>query len=253
MSTDGQTVDPVLRTENTGGVLELILDRPERKNAITGPLVDALRGALQEAAADDAVRAVIFRGAGGAFCSGLDLKEFNADPRPGWVTGFQAGWRGLHEQIFAFDKPVVCALERYAINAGAALALSADFIVAGNGAFLQVGEVIQGRPAPMNIAWLRFRFGDALARRVTLLGRRIPGPELAALGIAIESVEDDAVAVRARELAAELAQMPPSGLATTKAALRALDLPGGPNSWFELAAKAVAGGAPAGPIPSLKR
>mgnify|MGYP000375868599 CR=1 FL=1 len=235
------------------GVAELVLNRPERKNAVTGPLVESISRALSEAEADGTVRAVVLRGAGGSFCSGLDLKEFNADPRPEWVPAFQAGWRGLHEQLFAFPKPVVCALEGYAINAGAALALAADFIVAGNGAFLQVGEVIQGRPAPMNLAWLRFRFGDALTRRVTLLGRRMPGAELARLGIVLASVEDDAVLGRTQELAAELAQMPPSGIATTKAALRQLDLPGGPNSWFDLAARAIAGGAPAGPIPSLKK
>lgn len=236
-----------------GAVAELVLNRPERKNAVTGPLVESVSGALSEAETDDTVRAVVLRGAGGSFCSGLDLKEFNAEPRPEWAPGFQAAWRGLHEQLFMFPKPVVCALEGYAINAGAALALAADFIVAGNGAFLQVGEVVQGRPAPMNLAWLRFRFGDALTRRVTLLGRRMPGPELALLGIALESIEDVGVLERARAIAAELASMPSSGIATTKAALRQMDLPGGPNSWFELAARAVAGGAPAGPIPSLKK
>ena len=244
--------DPAYIVRNDA-VAELVLNRPDRKNAITGPLVESLSRALTELAADPATRVVLLRGEGGAFCSGLDLKEFNADPRPPWLAEFQAGWRGLHEQLFAFDKPVVCALERYAINAGSALALSADFIVAGDGAFLQVGEVIQGRPAPMNLAWLRFRFGDALTRRVALLGRRMPGPELARLGMILESVDDGSVLPRAREIAAELAQMPPAGIATTKAALRQLDLPGGPNSWFRAAASAVAGGAPAGPLPSLKR
>ena len=242
-----------IAVELNDGVGEVILRRPERKNAITGPLVTELRGAIDGLAANDDCRVLLLRGAGGVFCSGLDLKEFNAEPRPEWVPGFQAGWRGLHEQLFVLEKPVVCALEKYAINAGAALALSADFVVTGNDAFLQVGEVIQGRPAPMNLAWLRFRFGDALTRRIVLLGRRIPGAELERLGIAFQAVEDDQVLARARELAAELAAMPAAGLASTKAALRALDLPGGPNSWFELAARAVAGAAPAGPIPSLKR
>ncbi|MBI5949485.1 MAG: enoyl-CoA hydratase/isomerase family protein [Chloroflexi bacterium] len=236
-----------------GAVAEIVLNRPERKNAVTGPLVAAVRQALAEAEADEGVRAVILRGAGGSFCSGLDLKEFNAEPRPEWAPGFQAGWRGLHQQLFDFPKPVICALEGYAINAGSALALAADFLVTGREAFLQVGEVRQGRPAPMNLAWLRFKFGDAITRRVTLLGRRIPGPELERLGIAFQCVDDAAVLDTARAIAAELAEMPPAGLATTKAALRALDLPGGPNSWFELAGRAVAGAAPAGPIPSLKR
>ncbi|MCC6388908.1 MAG: enoyl-CoA hydratase/isomerase family protein [Dehalococcoidia bacterium] len=242
-----------VRLERTGAVAELVLNRPGRKNAITGPLVSAASAALAEAAVDAAIGAVIVRGEGGAFCSGLDLKEFNADPRPGWLPSFQATWRGFHEQVFAFDKPIVCALEGFAINAGSAWALSSDFIVVGESAFLQVAEVRQGRPAPMNLAWLRLRYGDAVARRVALLGRRIPGPELERMGIALQCVADGDVLAVARDLAIELAGIPAQGLAITKSVLRTLDLPGGPNEWFQRTAEAVAGaGVVGGPLPSVK-
>lgn len=239
--------------ERSGHVAEIILNRPERKNAITGPLALGIQDAVRACDADPEVHAIILRGASGVFSSGLDLKEFNADPRPEWLAGFQAAWRGVHERLFACDKAVVCALEGYAINAGSALALSADFIVAGESAFLQVGEVRQGRPAPMNLAWLRMRYGDALARRIMLLGRRIPGPELLRLGIAHEVVADADVLTVSRALAAELAELPPEGIAATKQLFRKLDLPGRPNDWFTEAAKAAAEvGRAAGPIPSLK-
>lgn len=235
------------------GVAEVILNRPERKNALTGPLVTELSAALTALAANEDVRVLLLRGAGGSFCSGLDLKEFNADSRPGWLPGFQAAWRGLHEQLFGLDQPVVCALERYAINAGSALALSSDFLVAGETAFLQVGEVIQGRPAPMNLAWLTLRYGDATARRLMMLGRRVPGPELERIGIAFETAPDEEVLTRARELAGELAALPRGGLAAAKSALRKLHFAGGTESWFADAAEAVAEARPSGPIPSLKR
>ncbi len=234
-------------------IAEIALQRPERKNAITGPMVEELSRAVATLRADDACHVLLIAGGGGAFCSGLDLKEFNAEPAPAWRAEFQAGWRSLHEQLYELDKPVVCALERYAINAGSALALSADFLIAGETAFLQVGEVMQGRPAPMNLAWLRLRFGDALTRQVTLLGRRIPGPELLRLGIAFECAEDATVLDRARALAAEIAALPPAGMAATKTALRRLDLPGGPNAWFRAAASAVSGGSERGPLTSVKR
>ena len=198
---------PDVTVEIGGGVAEVTLNRPERKNAVTGPLVDRMSAALTQIAANEAVHVVLLRGEGGSFCSGLDLKEFNAEPRPEWLPGFQAGWLGLHEQLAALDKPVVCALERYAINAGAALALSADFLVVGETAFMQVGEVIQGRPAPMNLAWLTLRYGDAAARRLMMLGRRVPGPALERMGIAFESVPDDEVLARAWTLAQELAAL----------------------------------------------
>lgn len=249
MSTEFQWIELEVRD----GVAEITLRRPERKNAVTGPLVAELREALARCAAIDDCRAILLLGADGVFCSGLDLKEFNAEPRPEWLGSFQQEWRALHVQLFELDKPVICAMESYAINAGAALALASDFLIAGTSAFLQVGEVIQGRPAPMNLAWLRLRFGDALTRRVVLRGRRIPGPDLERLGIASEVFADDRVLDRARELSAELAALPPAGLAATKRALRALDLPGGPNTWFDIAANAVAGAHVAGPIASLKR
>ena len=240
--------------ERSGHVAEVILNRPERKNAITGPVAQGLQDAVEVCGADPEVRVILLRGASGVFCSGLDLKEFNADPRPDWLPGFQAAWRGVHERIYATDKAVVCALEGYAINAGSALALSADFIVAGEGAFLQVGEVRQGRPAPMNLAWLSMRHGDALARRMMLLGHRIVGDELLRMGIAHNVVEDDLVLTTARALAEELAELPPAGLSATKQILRRMDLPGRPNDWFALAAEAAADvGRASGPIPSLKR
>ena len=240
--------------ERSGHVAEVILNRPERKNAITGPVAQGLQDAVEVCSADPAVRVILLRGASGVFCSGLDLKEFNADPRPDWLPGFQAAWRGVHERIYATDKAVVCALEAYAINAGSALALSADFIVAGEGAFLQVGEVRQGRPAPMNLAWLSMRHGDALARRMMLLGHRIVGDELLRMGIAHDVVEDDLVLTTARALAEELAELPPAGISATKRILRRMDLPGRPNDWFALAAEAAADvGRASGPIPSLKR
>jgi len=245
--------EPVL-VERSGAIAEIILNRPERKNAVTGPLAVALREALASCDADASVRAVVLCGAGGVFSSGLDLKEFNADPRPEWLPAFQAAWRGVHEQLFAADKAVVCALEGYAINAGSALALGADFIVAGETAFLQVGEVRQGRPAPMNLAWLRGKYGDAVARRIMLLGRRISGPELLRLGLAHEVVADSDVLAASRALAGELAELPPEGIAATKQLLRRLDLPGRPNNWFEEASNAaVTAGRTAGPLPSLKK
>lgn len=251
-SSSPDSTAPEARLEVSGAVAEVVLNRPERKNAVTGPLVEAASAAIATAEADPAVRVILLRGEGGVFCSGLDLKEFNADPRPAWQPRFQGLWRGLHERLFGCDRVVVCALERYGINAGSALALSADYMVVGETAFLQVGEVRQGRPAPMNVAWLLARHSDAVARRVMLLGRRIPGPELLQLGIAHAVVPDDDVLASARALAGELAEIPPEGIAGTKGILRALNAREA-GSWFDTVAAAAAKvSVPRGPIPSLK-
>ena len=241
-----------IRYELNGGVAEVILNRPARKNAVTGPLALAAADAVDAASSDAGVHVILLRGEQGVFCSGLDLKEFNAEPKPDWVAGFGEHWRGLHERLFACDKAVVCALEGFAINAGSALALSADYLVVGETAFLQVGEVRQGRPAPMNVAWLLARYGDAVARRLMLLGRRVTGPELLQLGIAHAVVPDSEVLAAARALAAELAEVSPEGIAGTKRLLRSLNVRNA-ESWFDTVAAAAAKvGRPRGPIPTLK-
>ena len=77
---------PIL-VEQHGRRLELVLNRPDRKNSLIGPLVEALRDAVLDAAEDDSVGCILLRGAGGVFCSGLDLKAFGQDPEPDMGIG----------------------------------------------------------------------------------------------------------------------------------------------------------------------
>ena len=202
------------------GWAELILNRPERKNAVTGPLGIELARQVNVLAADDDVRVILLRGAEGAFCSGLDLKEFNADPPPDWLSDFAKIWRSVHRALFNCSKPIVGALERYAINGGAALALACDLLVVGEEAFLQVGEVQQGMAAPYNVAWLNLRHSEAVAAQIALVGRRLHGRELVGLGAAYSCVPDEEVVGHATALAEQLAGYPSGALARIKAGLR---------------------------------
>ena len=211
---------------------ELVLNRPERKNAITGPLGKQLAEALAAVEANAAIETVLFRGEGGAFCSGLDLKEFNAEPAPDWLEDFQHIWRGAHRALFNCSKPIIGALERYAINGGAALALACDLLIAGRGAFLQVGEVQIGMAAPYNLAWLALKHPESVANRLAMTGRRFSGPELVDLGVAWECVDDDAVLESARTLAADLAGYPAGSGARIKAGIRAR-LNEDADAWFD--------------------
>lgn len=225
--------DPVL-LERDGRVAHLVLNRPHRRNALTGPLADRLLERLGAITADDSVTAIVLRGAGGAFCSGLDLREFGADPRPEWVPRFGSTWRAVHESIFDAPQVVVAALERAAVNGGAALALAADFLVVGEEAFLQVGEVQQGMAAPMNLAWLTLRHPEAVVARVSLVGDRLAGPRLVELGLAFECVADDEVVGTADALARRLAAHDADGVRRIKAQLRTMSAHGASAStWFD--------------------
>lgn len=231
---------------------ELLLNRPERKNAINGPLVSAFTDGLGALVADEAIGVILVRGAEGSFSSGLDLKDMSASPAPAWRAGFSSAWAGLHRELYLCPKPVVAAVESYAINAGAALALAADFLVIGDESFLQVGEVLQGVAAPMNLVWLRLKASRPVTNEVALRGQRITGPDLYRLGLACRSVPDPAVVETARALADELAGSPPGGKAAAKELMRALE--GAPvnEDTFRTAQELGSGLRRPGPLPSLK-
>ena len=206
------TTTPVgadLLVERFGARADIVLNRPERRNAVTRSLASQLKAAIVEAANDVEVRAIVLRGAGGCFCSGMDLKAAGDDladePRDTWTQ--------VHAAIYECQTPIVVALERFAINAGAALVLAADLTVAGEGAFLQVSEIAMGVAAPMNQAWLHLRHSPVVAGRVTLIGDRLPAAELLRLGLVTEVVADDQVVVRAQALADRIASHPLRGLA----------------------------------------
>jgi len=224
--------DLVLVERPHGRVAHVVLNRPDRRNALTGPLADELADALETLNEDDGVTVIVIRGANNAFCSGLDLKEFAKDPQPDWVPDFGAKWRRVHRALFDSRHMVIGALERAAVNGGAALALACDFLVAGDTAFLQVGEIQQGMAAPMNMAWLRLRYSEAVAGRLALVGDRVQGPELVRLGIAHESVPDADVLNAVDALAQRLAAHDPGGVRRIKKSLRRTVVTDTAEEWF---------------------
>ncbi|MBO9353073.1 enoyl-CoA hydratase/isomerase family protein [Bordetella petrii] len=224
--------------ERHDGWAELVLNRPERKNAIDGTLARSLHAALADLESDGSIRAVVLRGAGGAFCSGLDVKAFGAQPQPEWKAGFPELWDAVHTRMLGSRKVWVVALERYAINGGAALALAGDLLVCGGTAFLQVGEIAIGMAAPRNAAWLALRHSEAVAARVCLLGERIGAAELLRLGIASEVVDDETVLERARELACKIAAFPATSVAEVKSGMRAATMQMPAEHWLRACAQA---------------
>jgi enoyl-CoA hydratase/carnithine racemase len=213
--------------QQVGNRLDIILNRPDRKNAITQQLAVELRDAFLNVPTD--VGCILLSGSGGAFCSGIDLKVAGADLKNEPLTA----WVEVHAAIYQCRVPIVVALERYAINAGAALALAANVVVAGETSFLQVGEIAMGVAAPMCQAWLHLKHSPAVADRVVLVGDRIVGASLTELGLVSEIVTDSDVAQRARDVADHIASHPQrgrDGISRTWDALRGhID---DPDEWF---------------------
>lgn len=219
----------VVKIEQGEGWTEIVINRPERRNAIIPPVSDAVRSALEAASDDDNVACVLLRGEGGYFCSGVDLKALQADPPPPWQGKHGNSWRQLHLTLFEFDKPVIGAFEKYGINAGAALAMACDILIAGETAFMQVGEIQQGASAPMNFAWFRIKAAEQAMARLAFYGDRVAAPELLRLGLVTECVSDGHVVSRCRELAARIAGFPQGAARNIKQGIirqRGIDDPG---------------------------
>lgn len=244
------SMDAVLTKIHDGGWAELVLNRPERRNAIEGTLAQAMHLALDSLERAQDVRAVVLRGANGAFCSGLDLKAFGEQPTPEWVAQFPSLWDRVHTQLLGSRKAWVVALERYAINGGAVLALAGDLMVCGESAFLQVGEVAIGMAAPRNAAWLALRHGEAVAAKLCLMGERVSAGELLRLGLASEVVTDADVMERARAIARGIGSYPAQGVAGIKSAMRAATMRMPAEQWLAACARHDALARPAAAIPA---
>lgn len=195
---------------------ELVMNRPKRKNALTPPMMSSLREGLATLI-EGGANAILLRGEGGTFCSGLDLDVYAAGvPEDAGEIALN-----LHIELFECPAIIVGALERYAINGGAAFALACDVLVAGETAQLRIGEVKQGAPAPMNVAWLRARTSEAVAMKLAGIGEPVFGPELKVLGLASEVVPDSDVLKKATEIATSLGGYPTNGPRAVKAGIRA--------------------------------
>ncbi len=217
MSYDGRLMtdasEPLARTERLDTVGELIINRPERRNALTSETITALHEGLDALIADPEVKAILIRGEGDSFTSGMDVSKEIATDR-------LDRWRRFHAAIYACPKPIVGALQRYAIAGGSALAFACDFLIVGETARIDTSEVRIGMAATMNVVWLQLKWGIRVGYRFALAGQPILGPELVTLGVATKSVPDDEVLDEARAYAAMLTEYDAWAMGSVKSALQ---------------------------------
>ena len=148
------------------------MNRPVRRNTFNGPLVAQMDMTRWEFIHNDSCNVIIIRGEQGYSCAGLDLKAFSEKPAPEWRKTFQDEWANLYNTIYNFPKPVIGALENFAISGASALVLASNFLMVGKVAFLQVVEVEMGLAEPINVAWLFIRYPHALGMYMAVIGEK---------------------------------------------------------------------------------
>lgn len=223
------TLPPVIEHRD-GPICWITLNRPERMNAVTPELYDALGEAVARAAEDAAVLAVVLTGAGRAFCAGRDLKAPAAHPvaTPGdWVEQ-RVEYLRRHARI-AFllhdmPKPTIAMINGSCAGAGLSLAGACDLRVAAEGAVLTSAFVKAGLPGDMGGTWFWSRIlGAGKARRLYLMSERFDAVAAERFGLVDRVVPGEILQATVSELAANLAAMSPRALRHAKALLNAAE------------------------------
>jgi methylglutaconyl-CoA hydratase len=201
----------------TEGIRTITLNRPERRNAMTPEMQAELIAVLEESAAGRC-RVVVFKGAGDAFCSGLDLSALQsmnnksaADHRAD-VEQIANLFRTLYE----FPKPTIAAVHGPAIAGGTGLATICDFTLATPAAKFGYTEARIGFVPALVSAFLQLQIGDKRSRDLLLTARLFDAPEAYRLGLVNEIVAPDALDERVRVLAQTLIANSPESQAATK-------------------------------------
>lgn len=182
-------------------VRQLTFNRPDKLNALSSPLMAELDTALDAAAEDTSVRVLILRGAGGrAFVAGADIAEYRGDQREKFIA-YQRSSRRIFDKLECLPKPVVCAIDGFALGGGFEIALCCDILIVTPQAQLGLPEGRLGLcPGGGGTQRLVRAVGKYAASDLMLAGWRMSGQRAYELGIAAEITEDldAAVAARAR-------------------------------------------------------
>ncbi len=203
-------------TEAAGGVLLITLNRPEARNAVNLAVAEGVAAALERLDGEPELQVGILTGAGGAFCAGMDLKAFVTGERP-WVEG--RGFAGIVQA--PPRKPLIAAVEGFAVAGGFEIALACDLIVAARDARLGIPEVKRSLVAAGGaLIHLPKRIPYHLAMELALTGDPIDAARGYEIGVVNRLAEPGQAVAAARELATAIARNGPLALDASKRIVR---------------------------------
>jgi len=200
----------VLAEDACDGVRTITLNRPDRLNAIVPALLEELIAAIQAADRDSGVRAIILTGAGRAFCSGDDLKEFGSQSKDEASTrAYIERIQDVTRAVVLGDTPVIGAIRGWAVGGGLEWMINCDFAIAAEGARFFFPELAWGMFVTGGVTELLPRLvGLQRARELILLGERFDAAQAHAWGLVWKVVPDDILMHEALALARRIAALP---------------------------------------------
>ena len=221
---DGESAAPLLLYSAADGVATLTLNRPEKRNALNGELVQALKDGLARAAAEDQVRVVALTGAGEDFCSGADLAELERISEMSEPENLEDGnsLAALFRQMRDHPKPIVAVVRGRALAGGCGLATACDLVLAHESAEFGYPEVYLGFVPALVMTILRRKMGEGRAFELVVGGDRFDAARALELGL-VNRVFGGDFADEVKGYLRALAKKPPSAVSLTKALLYELD------------------------------
>jgi 2-(1,2-epoxy-1,2-dihydrophenyl)acetyl-CoA isomerase len=187
------------------GVATITMNRPQARNALDAAMKNAFAEVVPRVAADEAIRAVVLTGAGGAFCAGGDLRGMAAARPTMTLDGWRQRMREVQPwliQLIELEKPLVAAVDGPAYGAGFGLALAADFVVATPRARFCLSFMKVGLGPDFGAVYTLPRVvGVQRAKELMLSAREVPASEARQLGLVLEIHPEDRVLARAQALA----------------------------------------------------
>ncbi|HEX6740805.1 MAG TPA: enoyl-CoA hydratase [Sphingomicrobium sp.] len=203
-------------TDFADGVLTIVLDRPERKNAMTGAMYARIAEILAEADRDGDVRVVLWHGAGDSFTAGNDIKDFQDNP-----PGEGSPQARLTEALISFSKPLVAAVHGVAVGGGTTMLTHCDFVYAAEGTRFQIPFINLALTPEFGSSYaIPARAGYTRAAELFMLGEPFTAAHAAELGLVTRVVPDAEVLETANATAHKLAAKPAGALATHKRLLK---------------------------------
>lgn len=211
--------------EDLGSVRTLTLNRPEKRNALNATLVEALKEALNEADANESLRAIVIRGAGKDFCSGADLESLRKISESSFEENLEdaRSLAGLFELIRKVRVPVIAAVHGRALAGGCGLAMACDIIVADSTARFGFPEVKIGFVPAMVAAIVRRNMSEKDAFATLTLGYEMSGGELSGIGLVHGIFNDESFDEDVLAFAAQYEKISRSAVALTKKLLYEID------------------------------
>lgn len=203
--------------ESGNGVMTIKLNRPEKFNSFNREMATEVQQAIDAAASDKNIRALLLTGSGKAFCAGQDLSEAINPDGPGIKKIVEETYNPIILKIRTIEKPVVCAVNGVAAGAGANIALACDVVVAGESAsFIQAFSKIALIPDSGGTFVLPRIIGFQRASALMMLGDKVSAADAMAMGMVYKTVKDELLSEAALAIAKTLAAMPTKGLGLTK-------------------------------------